>query len=168
MLQPLDLMVAIKLAVNDKHFTQAELAHSLDVSASQVNRALKRCQTSGLVDQERRRAVKPALLEFLIHGAKYVFPGEIGAIKRGMPTAHSALPLATKMAPSRADYVWPVPWGDVRGESVIPLYRSAPFAANKDVRLYEVLALFDAIRIGRVRERNHAITALKTLINSNG
>jgi hypothetical protein len=57
--------------------------------------------------------------------------------------------------------VWPDPEGEVRGEELRPLYRSAPGAARKDPALYELLALVDAIRGGRARERNLAVEELK-------
>ena len=169
MLQPFDVLLALKLVVRTGYDTQAELANQLDVSASQVNRGLHSCIKSGLIDEFSRSVIKPALEEFLIHGAKYVFPGELGPIARGMPTAHSALPFATKMGPTNTVYIWPSAMGDARGESVRPIYKTVPFAASQDSRLYEALALLDAIRIGRARERNLATTAISTLIrNSNG
>lgn len=48
----------------------------------------------------------------------------------------------------------------VRGIAVQPLYKSVPMAAKKDKRLYEYLALVDAIRGGRARERSKAIEIL--------
>ena len=48
--------------------------------------------------------------------------------------------------------VWPHPEGEVRGESLEPLYPSAVEAAPKISKLYECLALVDALRIGRARE----------------
>ena len=45
------------------------------------------------------------------------------------------------------------PKGDTRGQEFRPLYKTAPVAARRDSALYEVLALFDAIRGGRPRER---------------
>lgn len=44
----------------------------------------------------------------------------------------------------------------VRGLSFSPLYRSAPEAAHRDIKLYELLALADALRGGRARERKLA------------
>jgi hypothetical protein len=38
-----------------------------------------------------------------------------------------------------------------------PLYKGAPKAALRDARFYGVLALCDAIRSGRARERNLAV-----------
>ena len=56
--------------------------------------------------------------------------------------------------------VWPHPEGDVRGESLEPLYPSAVDAARRDQVLYECLALVDALRIGRAREKKLAIDFL--------
>jgi len=43
----------------------------------------------------------------------------------------------------------------------LPLYPSVPEAANKDEKLYELLALADALRVGRAREKELAIVELK-------
>jgi hypothetical protein len=56
--------------------------------------------------------------------------------------------------------VWPHPEGEVRGESIEPLYPSAVDAARRDSRLYECLALVDALRVGRAREKKLAIDQL--------
>ena len=44
----------------------------------------------------------------------------------------------------------------MRGYSLTPLYPSVPAAAVRDAKLYELLALVDAIRDGRARERSLA------------
>jgi hypothetical protein len=43
--------------------------------------------------------------------------------------------------------------GVVRGQAIAPLYRSVPQAASNDPKLYALLSLIDAIRVGRVREQ---------------
>jgi hypothetical protein len=80
-----------------------------------------------------------------------------------MPTAHSAEPLNTVFL-SDESYVWPWAKGNVRGHGIVPLYSSVPAAAGEDVNLYELLALVDALRIGRARERDLAINKLKNRI----
>ncbi len=50
--------------------------------------------------------------------------------------------------------------GTVRGHSILPLYPSVPEAALKDKQLYELLALTDALRVGRAREKELAIMEL--------
>jgi hypothetical protein len=52
--------------------------------------------------------------------------------------------------------VWPDPDGKVKGASVQPLYASVVKAATNDSALYDLLALVDAIRLGRARDRNIA------------
>jgi len=47
-----------------------------------------------------------------------------------------------------------------RGISFLPLHRQAPKAALRDARLYELLALVDAVRGERTRERKLAIDEL--------
>jgi hypothetical protein len=42
-----------------------------------------------------------------------------------------------------------------------PLYKAAPTAARKDPKLYELLALVDAVRGGRARERTTAVRLLE-------
>ncbi len=60
-------------------------------------------------------------------------------------------------APSRdLPPVWPWHEGDTRGIGFEPLYKSVPHAALRDPALYQLLALVDAIRDGRARERNLA------------
>ena len=56
--------------------------------------------------------------------------------------------------------VWPYAEDSVRGVAFTPLYSSVPAAALHDSRLYELLALVDAIRDGRARERNFATKEL--------
>ncbi len=52
--------------------------------------------------------------------------------------------------------VWPDPNGSVRGQTLLPLYPGLPAAAKEDSKLYELVALFDALRIGQAREREMA------------
>ena len=106
-----------------------------------------------------------ALAEFALHGARYAFPGVRLPLVVGVPTSHSAPAFAGVFAPGSTDFVWPHPNGSVRGIGVEPLHPSVPFAAMQDARLYELLALFDALRVGKVRERNMALERLQALID---
>ena len=62
--------------------------------------------------------------------------------------------------------VWPAADGDVRGQAIEPLYASAPNAARKDSELYQMLALVDALRVGRARERNMAAEELSKRLHA--
>ncbi|HLY95055.1 MAG TPA: hypothetical protein VKP14_09435, partial [Gaiellaceae bacterium] len=88
-----------------------------------------------------------------------------GGMTRGLPTAHSAPPLRDQFASSEVPTVWPDPEGTVRGEELEPLYRCVPQAARADAKLYEYLALVDAIRAGRARERELAVKELRSRLS---
>ena len=105
------------------------------------------------------------LAEFALHGAKYAFPGVRLPLAAGVPTSHSAPAFAGVFAPGSTDFVWPHPNGSVRGVGVEPLHPCVPYAAMLDAKLYEILALFDALRVGKARERGMALERLQALID---
>lgn len=162
MLKPQDVVVLLKLVGSGGEWSYPSLAHALGMSASEVHAAMIRAAESGLLNAVTKRPNRQALLEFLVHGLRYVFPAKRGAVTRGLPTAHAAPPLKGRIAAS-SDMVpvWPDPEGQVRGEELRPLYRSVPGAARRDPALYELLALVDAIRGGRARERSLAAEELR-------
>ncbi len=141
--------------------TFPRLAAALGMSASETHAAVKRAVASGLVDGVTRKARKAALLEFLLHGLRYVFPAEWRGVTRGVPTSYAAPPLSSEFATGDLPPVWPHPEGTSRGEGLAPLYRSVPDAALRDPQLYEWLALVDALRSGRARERKLAANELE-------
>lgn len=132
----------------------------------------KRVRRSALPDGEAvaDNAVRPHshnLAEFALHGAKYAFPAVKLPLVAGVPTSHSAPAFAGVFAPGGSDFVWPHPNGSVRGVGVEPLHPAVPFAAMQDAKLYEMLALFDALRVGKARERGMALERLHALIDPN-
>lgn len=54
--------------------------------------------------------------------------------------------------------------GIVRGHGITPLYATVPQAALEDAQLYAMLALADALRVGKAREKNIAVQELKNRI----
>lgn len=167
-LHPQDVLVALKLAFGEHDASYAVLGHSLDISPSQAHSAVRRAAEAGLLNIETREVNRRALAEFLVHGLKYIFPAKRGGIARGMSTAHSAPPLSDSIASAGEPLVWPDPEGEVRGESLIPIHKSAPSAARRDPKLYESLVLIDAIRAGRARERKIASKKLEEMLLSGG
>lgn len=164
-LKPQDVVVLLKLvAIGRQPWTYASLANALQLSASQMHSAVKRLLKARLAVQ-RGREVAPQIRnaeEFLVHGVRYAFVPEHGAVTRGMPTGYAAPPLDKMFRVSDAlPPVWADPEGDVRGLSFAPLYRNVPAAARRDPALYELLALVDAIRDGRARERSMAAKELR-------
>jgi hypothetical protein len=160
MLNGLDLMVLLKLCTESERIVQSnQLAAELFLEPSEITRSLKRSRASGLVyvSGVEKRVNRPALLEFLIHGFRYVFPAQKGSMTRGIPTGVSAEPLKSRFAQNgEPPTVWPYGEGKTRGISFAPLHKRAPDAALNDPKLYELLALVDGLREDRIREREIA------------
>jgi hypothetical protein len=167
-LKPQDVVVLLKLSVyGQKRPTFAQIAKDIMMSASEIHAAIKRAKAARLLHQSEMcdRLNVSALEEFLIHGVKYAFPVERGGLTRGIPTSYAAAPLNQLIVSSDEPIpVWPYPEGDKRGIALTPLYKTVPKAALLDPELYKYLALVDAIRDGRVRERNLAEQELSKLL----
>lgn len=146
---PLLLLIAYPTRV----WLGKDLAQALYLSASEVSEALHRCRFSRLLtaDPHALRVQRQALREFLFYGLPYVFAVQPGPPARGLATGASAPPLAHTFGVAPA-YVWPGAAGAQWGIAVEPLYPQAPAAASQDAQLYELLALTDALRLGRPRE----------------
>lgn len=156
-----DIVILLKIAVyQDKYWYIKDIAYELGISQSEVSESLNRSKIAGLISQDKKFLMKNNLLDFLEYGLKYVYPAEKGAIQRGILTAHSAPPL-NQYIQSDKHYVWPYAQGAHRGESIEPLHPNVPQACEKDGRLYELLALVDALRVGRVREIKTAIDEIR-------
>ena len=168
-MQAQDIAILLKLAIqNGAQVPSKDLAESLFISPSEVSKSLKRSAESGLlhIAGGEKRVNRSGLMEFLSHGFKYVFPPAKGSMARGVPTATAAEPLKSRFLDNGdPPEVWPFVNGTVRGISLAPLYKGAPKAALRDPKFYSVLALCDAIRGGRTRERNLAIELLGKEIN---
>lgn len=166
-LKPQDLLVLLKVAAHPpQRWTYVALGDALSMSASEAHASVKRAVASGLAVAASRAEwspIRPNLLEFMLHGVRYIWPAAAGPVKRGVPTAFGAEPLASQLtaAPGEAP-VWAYPEGKVKGPTLPPLYRTAPQAALADPSLHRLLALLDALRVGRARERGLAAKLLET------
>ncbi|MCB0319807.1 MAG: hypothetical protein KDD60_02705, partial [Bdellovibrionales bacterium] len=151
-----DVLVLLKLLLLEgKEWKQLDLVNELAISPAEISHSLERLRISHLINEDKRSIQRGNALEFLLYGVKYSFPARFGPVELGVVTAHSAPPLNTKIK-SKEKLVWPHPEGDVRGQVLYPIYSSVVEAARKDAELHVLLALLDAIRIGRARERDLA------------
>lgn len=142
------------------------LAVLTGVGKTEVNASINRSLLVGLAKRSRKNQVlsvnTKSLFEFIVYGLKYVFPAQPAELVRGMPTAHAAPVLSKQLkSGSNSVLVWPDASASVMGQSVKPLYQSVPMAAAGDAKLYEYLALVDAIRLGGARESNLAAELLE-------
>ncbi len=160
-MRPQDVVILLKIAAKGKKsWRMKDIASELGISASEVSESFNRSILAGLLNSDKQQLMKSALVEFLQHGLKYVFPQKPGALVRGIPTAHAAPPLQ-QLIQSDELYVWQWAEGKTRGQSVEPLHPAVPKACLRDAKLYELLALTDALRLGRVREQKLAIEELQ-------
>ncbi len=151
----LDVYALAKLLLEKEKRPFAVVAKEIGMSASEFHAAVQRLAHAGLIEQESRKPRGKPVEEFLFHGVPYAFPATQGAPTRGVPTSHLAAPLKAHLAVSTGTLgpVWPDSNGKARGYAIDPLHPSAPVAAKTDPSFYEMLALIDALRDGRTRER---------------
>lgn len=166
-IKPQDIIILLKLVtLGGNRWRHVDLADSLGLSQTEISFAMDRCRTAGFIDIDKKTVIKPALLEFLVHGLKYMFPAKPGPVAYGIPTAHSAPPLARVIVASNEEhYIWRSDEAKVRGQTIEPLHPNAPFAALTDSRLYELLALVDTLRTGRHREQALAVRELEARLS---
>ncbi len=164
-MRPHDIVILLKIiSLSQKNWLNKDISAELFIAPSEVSESLNRSMIARLVSPDKKKVMKNALLKFIENGLAFVFPVELGAIERGMPTGHSA-PILKEYFSSSEDYVWPTADGKSKGQSIIPLYPKQVKAAQLDENLYNMLALIDAIRVGKVRESDKAFELLKQYFN---
>jgi len=158
-LKPVDLVVGLRLA-EAPGAKYEQLSADLGISASAAHASVRRLQGAGLLRPSSRVVNRLALGEFLEHGVRYAFPARPGAEVRGVPTAHAAPPLADHIVAEDV-LVWPSISGQSKGRAIAPLYPRAVELPRRCPSVYQSLALVDALRVGRVRERRLALEAIR-------
>ena len=185
MLKSQDVVLLLKLLSRPSEYSswsQNQLAVHLCMSASEINAAIKRLCQSQLIRRQPSKAgitgktsgliympITKSCEEFLISGVKYVFPVNLGEYTPGLVTSYAAPIFADQVTIGQDPVpVWPYAEGTQRGLALEPLYPSVPKSLMQypDQAFYDLLALIDAIRHGRARERNIAIKLLKKRLNN--
>ncbi len=163
-MRPQDVSILLKImAIGEQPWQLVGLSHALHISISEISESLNRSQLASLIDYNKKKINRHSLMEFLEHGVRYVFPQQPGTLARGIPTAHSH-PVMKNIFISEMNYVWPDVKGEVMGLLIEPFYPKQVEAIKQDPIFYELLALVDVIRVGRVREVKYAVTELKKYI----
>ncbi|HRW76789.1 MAG TPA: helix-turn-helix domain-containing protein, partial [Saprospiraceae bacterium] len=164
-MKPQDVLILLRiLKEGDAPMTQTALARSLFISQSEVSQSLGRSIYAGLIAETEQSVMKGLFMDFLRFGIAVTYPARPGSPSRGVRTAHSAPPLADAFVHTNDIYVWSWAKGDARGHGIPPLYPTVPQVAMVDPEFHEWLALVDALRIGRTRERNMALEYLEARI----
>jgi len=164
-LHPIDVPVALSL-VEAPQATFQQISEMLGISSSTAHAAIARLRQAGLVRKENLEVARSALLEFLEHGVRYAFPAVVQTEGRGVPTAHAG-PLMCADIVADTPFVWPAARGGAVGPSIAPLLRQAVELPVRSPGVYALLTVVDALRVGRVRERELAIGLLKSRLYPN-
>lgn len=163
-LRPHDVCVLLGLTLHPDA-TYRALAGVVGLSLGETHNASKRLELARLVAPGRERINRTGALDFLVFGVPYVFPAQMGGPARGIPTAHSAPPIAESVQPTGSPIVWPSARGPARGSSLVPLSDVVEHIWESDTRLYQLVAMVDALRVGRVRERTMAKEHLERFLD---
>lgn len=163
-MRPQDIVILLKrISLHEKNISINEMSELLNISKSEISKAMERNRLAGLVSTDKKRVNKLALREFLIYGLKYVFPAQVGGSTRGIATAHSASPVNLYITDGKENFVWEYYKGTKRGNSIIPLYDKIPKIVENQKELYEFLTIIDTFRVGKSREIEIAIRELDNL-----
>lgn len=121
-IRPHDIVVLLKIAAKEQQsWFIKDLSYELNISASEISESLNRFKFAGLIAPNKKSIMRLALIDFLEHGIKYVYPQQPGAIVRSIPKAHSAPPL-NNIIVSEEYCVWPYAKGEKRGQAIEPQY----------------------------------------------
>jgi hypothetical protein len=163
-MRPQDVAILLKIvSLPEKNWRLLDIAASLNVSLSEVSESLNRSRAAGLIDDSKKKVFSENLLEFLQYGFKYVFPQQPGTLVRGIPAAHSH-PSMKKFIRSEIEYVWADHRGKTVGLGIEPLYSKQTDHIEKYPEFYEMLALADVLRVGRIREKEIAVNQLQKIL----
>lgn len=169
MLKPQDTLIAIKywsIHRAGRWLPVRDVADQIGISAGEVSKGAHRLQAARILVSraDQWHAEQGALLEWLSYGVRYAYPVDAGGFGRGMPTAWNCPLVVSDLLPPSPPLVWSVPRGEMDGISIEPIHPAVPQAARLDDRLYQVMALVDAVRLGKPRELGIARNLLASLI----
>ncbi|MGH1471516.1 MAG: hypothetical protein ACRBCS_10000 [Cellvibrionaceae bacterium] len=172
MLKPQDTLLLLKhwsMHRSDQCLSMRDLQDSIGISASEVSKGAKRLQAARLLVRHDKGlfAEQNALLEWLSYGIRYAYSPKKSGYGRGMPTAWNCHLVKSDILPPSPAMIWQQARGEVEGVFVEPIYHSVLLAASNDPLLYQILALVDAVRLGKPRELTIARELLKKLIKGN-
>ena len=157
-----DFLVAMEIAFSNinERWTYQSMASVLGLSPSQIHASVGRLLISGLLNGKglKGKVNREALGNFIVHGARYAFPPVLGKVVRGIPTGASSSLFDPELLVHEDDLpiVWPHAHGDTRGTSLAPIHPCVPEAILRDPALHKALVYFDALRMGKAREREAA------------
>ena len=167
-MKSLDIVVLCKLLSYEKDkqaWTYQKLSKESLIPIGEVHASIKRLVKSNLYNEVNKVVNRKSMEEFLLHGMQYVFPPEYLPIERGVGTSHNGPVLNKEFDTtdhSIEKYVWPYYKGKEKGIGIKPLSKRLAEAALKDIYLHKLLSVIDALRAGKARDKNFALSFLKS------
>lgn len=183
-LKPFDLVVALKIGLNERalRLTQlgeyeglpatnamSQLAETLGRGKGDVSRSIGRLLGVGLIGErdpgegdllaQNRKyysVQRQGLSDLLVYGVRYIFAPSILGYGRGVATGWNCPLVHSAINPLEIPFVWPAPGGETQGQLLEPLYAGVPAAVSRDNDLYSLLSLIEVLRIGKPRELKYA------------
>ena len=161
-----DFLILMKLlAHRDKSWNVRRLSQELGLSYANAYDAIARLRESRAVTEDLKPG-RRASRELIVHGGPYLFPGRTVGSARGIATAHALEPLRSRIVSVGSPTpVIPYAEGEIEGQGIAPFHGAVASAAVRDPALHLWVALFDALRWGRARERGMAADYLERMID---
>lgn len=146
-----------------------EMSSVIGVSVGEISKAIKRLEASRILILSNSGVIvnKSNLEEWIVHGAKYVFPVVSAGFGRGMSTAWNCKFISSEMVRPEPGLAWKSGFAngdDIQAELILPIHPSAPLAASNDPFVHKALSFLDILRTGTPRETNVAKNLLSKQI----
>jgi hypothetical protein len=147
-----------------------KLSEAVCLSRGESHKSIKRLIEAQLYNDIAKKPILQNTEEFFVHSIKYLVPKKIMSVERGIRTSHSHLVFENDFSDAKEKYVWPYFKGKDRGVAIEPISKNVVEAVlkigldSKNI-FYTLLALIDAIRLGKARERKLGREYLKKILN---
>jgi hypothetical protein len=153
----------VGVAANETSINQKALSQELGISPAEMSGVVLRCKSLGLLNPDFT-VQQQHFFKLLENGLRYFIPTFAGKDALGVPTAWGNPTVAKILrGPATRIPVWAADTGEVHGPSITPLFRSVPYIAALNSKLYAALAAVDLLRLGGARETEVALEVLRGL-----
>jgi hypothetical protein len=163
-LLPEDIAVVLALAEQDRHWSLVLPHLRALISTEKLDEALRRLAAARLCHPRLEIVVLPALARAL-QGVPFLFPAQLGALSRGVPTAWCEPSVQAELrlflGSTEQRVVWSDADGEGEGRALEPLAPWVPSLAREDPGFSRRMALLEILRVGRARERTWATARLR-------
>ena len=165
-IKPQDVLVLSKIiAIQNEVFKQLDLALELGISQAEIAHSLNRLKRAGLLNENKKKLNKLAVIEFFKHVLKFLFPVELEGSARGISIGPSADFIKRKVRNDDFGIVVEDIDGKDKGVAVVPIYKTVAKAIKNDEKLYKIICLVDIFRgLGSVRHRQVAEAEFNKII----